>query len=232
MKFVISSQNKTSGETNSFQVALKEGIKVREIELLSATIPVAQYNINSTNNTLRVYDGTNDETLTITPGFYTGATLASAISHTFALGSVVSASYSTVTGKITISSGGATFQIKHTNALSTASEVLGFDTAADDTGNTSYTADNLLGISLPYNIFIDIDGFTGVFDGQTPHTFYVPITENAGSVQTFNRFTAFEQTVRLDSERTVYNLRVTLRTDDNALYTLNGLNWTALVDLR
>jgi hypothetical protein len=74
----------------------------------------------------------------------------------------ISCSYSSTTGKYTISTGGATLTIRWltgTNTLTSAGPSIGFDITANDTGATSYTSDNAVSWASPFTPVLDSTGF-------------------------------------------------------------------------
>jgi hypothetical protein len=65
--------------TNSFRFIFQRPIKdIQTVELLAGTVPVP-YAITSSNNAFTVIEGTARNTITLTPAFYTNATLAAAL---------------------------------------------------------------------------------------------------------------------------------------------------------
>lgn len=74
----------------------------------------------------------------------------------------ITVSYSSSTGKFTIESDGATLNLlwnSGTNTANGAHTVLGYSSAADDTGATSYLADNAQDWSSPYSPSLDSENF-------------------------------------------------------------------------
>ena len=106
------------------------------------------------NDKLNFNEGGAEFSATLTAGTYYGATLAAHIKATMeAIESVAGTytiTYNRITGKFTIASNQATFQIlwlTGTNTLTSVGSTMGFIVTANDTGATSYTSDNpVLGI--------------------------------------------------------------------------------------
>jgi hypothetical protein len=74
----------------------------------------------------------------------------------------ISCSYSSATGKYTISTGGATLTIRWlsgTNTLTSAGPAIGFDITANDTGATSYVGDSAVSWASPFTPVLDSTGF-------------------------------------------------------------------------
>ena len=74
----------------------------------------------------------------------------------------ITVSYSSSTGKYTIESDGGTLSLlwnTGTNTANTVGTTIGFAVAADDTGSTSYDADNAMDWSAPYTPSYDSENF-------------------------------------------------------------------------
>ena len=132
------------------------------------------FTITTSNNKIDFNEGGGDLVATITAGTYTATTLAAEIKTRMdAAGTdTYTISYSTTTGRWTISSDGSTLSLlwdTGSNSANTAGDSLGYTTSADDTGATSYVSDNLA-IHTEETITIDIgtaeniDSFAMFFD--------------------------------------------------------------------
>lgn len=114
--------------------------------------------ILATNNYLDFLDDATTRAVTVAAKLYKDPNdLASAIQTAMnALGSanVFTVTYSSSTGKFTIASDGATFEL-HWNtgahAANSMGAALGFSLVADDTGALSYVADSVITLAAPYN---------------------------------------------------------------------------------
>ncbi len=110
--------------------------------------------LTSSNNKLDFNDGT-DKNATIAVGFYKDPIeLADAVASAMdTLSSdTITCTYSSSTGKFTIATNGVTLSLEWNTGTNTAQTIggkLGFITASDDTGSTSYTSDNALTLSSP-----------------------------------------------------------------------------------
>lgn len=102
------------------------------------------FKIESGSNTIIFTEGGGNLTATITPGEYTAATLCTAIDAAFTAGGAGSYTVTyTAAFKFQIVKSAGTFTIKWTNGSSAAmAAILGFSTAADDTGSLTYLSDN------------------------------------------------------------------------------------------
>ncbi len=78
----------------------------------------------------------------LTAGSYNGTTLATEVKTRLdALGGTYTCAYSETTGKFTIARAAGNFTLHWNTATPTAAGLLGFSTAADDTGAATYTSD-------------------------------------------------------------------------------------------
>jgi hypothetical protein len=120
--------------------------------------------IDATNDSIDFNIGASELNASLTQKTYkTPMDLAREVATkmTALAGATISCSYSSTTGKFTISKASGTLQLlwdSGTNTATTAGSVLGFNTAADDTGSLSYTADNALTYSPAYTPSYDAQG--------------------------------------------------------------------------
>lgn len=105
--------------------------------------------VSSANNKLDFEDDDGVVAATVASGTYkTPQALAAAVQaamRAVQTGETASVVYSTVTGKFTISCTGTVFELLWNTGANAANDIgtlLGYSTAADDTGSTSYLADN------------------------------------------------------------------------------------------
>lgn len=116
--------------------------------------------ITSSNNKLNFDEGGSELTATITAATYTPTTLAAEIKTQMdgAGGAgTYTVTFSTSTGKWTLASDQATFNLlwnTGTDTANTIGDTIGFDTSADDTGAVTYTGDN---IALHTEEFLVVD---------------------------------------------------------------------------
>lgn len=112
--------------------------------------------ITSSNQYVDFDEGSGEVSATVPTGVYvTPQDLASALETAMdnAATATVTVSYSSTTGKYSIESDGATFELPWATGTNTANSIgstLGFDTTADDTGETSYTADDAVSWAAEY----------------------------------------------------------------------------------
>lgn len=111
--------------------------------------------IKATNKYIDYNEGGSSSAVTIDEGFYKDPIeLAAEIESKMDADATanITVTYDSDTGKFTIASDGATFEIEWntgTNAANSIGATLGFAVAADDTGATSYESDNAIDLSSP-----------------------------------------------------------------------------------
>lgn len=139
--------------------------------------------IDATNNKIDFKESGGGAELhaTISSGTYTPTTLAAAIDAALTAAGAVAytVSYSTTTGKWTITSAGAYLSIlwlTGTNTAVSVASTIGFDPAADSTGGVTYTG-SMVAIHTEEWLHIDlgsaeaINSFAAVFDRRLGHGF-------------------------------------------------------------
>lgn len=110
--------------------------------------PGGYYYITSANNKIDFNEGAGSLVATVTANEYTATTLCTEIKTRLdaAGGDTYTVTFSESTGKFTIESDGATFELEWNtgaNKANSIADTIGFDDAADDTGDTEYTGDNI-----------------------------------------------------------------------------------------
>lgn len=149
--------------------------------------------VDATNNKI---DFANDAVPTELTGTITNGTYKDPIDFAAALesamdsvsGDDITVTYDNVTGKFTIDSAGATFQILWDAGTNTAISIgltIGFDVSADDTGSTAYIGDNALDFSQKQTpVFDDSDPLVAKDNEVFIGTFFDTICFKASSLST------------------------------------------------
>ncbi len=155
---------------NGGAVELIAGAKVTEMqiditsgELINANFSIAgtayyfdPIEITATTKFIDFNEGGSSLLATLNTGFYKDPhELADAVASALnlAAAAAITCTYSDSTGKFTITSAGATFELEWNtgaNAANTAAGKLGYLTAADDTGGLTYTSDTALSLVAPH----------------------------------------------------------------------------------
>lgn len=227
---LIRSRDRDSGSSHNFKMVLKNPLKDEEYELVSLIMPNGFYNVNNNNNKIYFNDG-SDQTATLTNGNYSASSLATEIqtqmnaasSHSF------TCTYSTATSKFTISDGTGNFSLKFaTNTSASARYLLGFD-ESDTSATSSKISDNLIDISNPQMIFVNISQAGDNLRDTKNAIFadlFLPLDVSFGEMKYFKPGEEEKQTVKF-----VYtnNLEVYLRDENNDTVDLNGLEWSIVL---
>ncbi len=156
---------------NSYKIIFPTVENVVRVRINEAVIPNAQYNIYSFANTIYFTEKTGvtetNYSATMTNGNYDTTTLPTEIARAMnaAVNLTWTCTYNDTTEKLTITrgDGAGTFKFKWaTNASSnlSAQEQLGFAKADSTSYATSQTSDNIVQLSGPNYIEVDIDEFT------------------------------------------------------------------------
>ena len=152
-------------EPNKYEITLYDDIEdIITAQLLSSSIPLSGYIINSNHNTLAFKIGSTVYNAVLDDGDYTASELASALQTkmTAASGVAFTVAYSDKTGKLTISTVATNFTLTIGASSNTTSlgKVLGF-VMAKDYVSTSYKVIAPAKVNLEYfkYIVMDIDGF-------------------------------------------------------------------------
>lgn len=231
---VIDSRDRVSGMPENFQIQMHRGYFYDKIELLSASIPLAGYNVNANNNVIywtSSVDGA--KSASITSGYYDTTTLPSAVSAAMnAAGTVTyTVVYSAISGGFTITPSSGTISMQFgTNTLNSARVVLGFsqaNTTAASTAVSNIVAD----LSAPRYIMVSITNTansTKTTNSQDGATFVIPTNVNTQAMQNFNERTNFYE---CEETSTLQNFTVTLTTHANQIYSMNGIEWSIIVRL-
>lgn len=138
-----------TGENHTVTLSIKE----TDFENLKAIYQIAvpgakQFLIVlDSNDDIDFNEGAGSLFATLDAGSFTPDALCAEIASkmTTAAVATISCSFSVVTNKFTISSDGATFELEWLTGANAATSIgsdIGYDVTADDTGSTSYEADN------------------------------------------------------------------------------------------
>lgn len=222
----------TTNETGSFSVNLAAQInskKVKDIRLISAQIPVSNYNVTSSNNIVPINDGSN-KTVTITPGSYTAIQLALAIQT--ALNSSSSGwtcTYNANTYKITIS-GTATFVLRFgTVTTNSIARTIGFSNT-DITFGSAATGESAVKLNFSnYFIVCPELGFTTELvasNSSLAVAFVIPIDKNTGDILNYMP----DEQQQINGSKLIPNeLNISLFSDNFTLVDLNNADWSFVI---
>ena len=169
---VIRSRNRKSGTQNAFTVNLTSGLNQGSyIEITDITIPNLWHNIDSYNNTIVFNDGSL-RTATITSGYYSNASLLTALAAAMQVASGVTTftAAQNSSSLLTTITGSNTFTINF--ALSTIAYVLGFPTTGSSSSSLTQTSTQAMVLN-PLYLLLRI---TEIDSGRVTDTNYVSAT--------------------------------------------------------
>jgi len=209
------------------------------ISLMNAVIPYSFYNINSTNKVLNLTVNGNPYTITLPQANYNINTLIAEIQLQIALFNVVNdrlltLTYSNKTNKIIFNHSLTTFSILGT---STCLEVLGFEstTNAVNISGTIHELTSLNGINLFLirQIYFSCDNFIlNNINSTNPNDASIlasiNVTGNPNSIITYENSSSKHLIHHLQN---INQLRVRLTTQDGAILELNGIHWSATLEV-
>ena len=233
MLYTISSENRTSGSTTNFNLALPIGIhNVNCITLHEVQLPNTIYNVTSLNNTVYVDESGTTKTCPITAGSYSITNLCSAVQASLianaSLGYTVT--YSSISMKITIANSLHTFALLFSN-LGTLATELGFDNSNTSTGNT-FTGSNIISLYNPINLFIFVNeiGSHVQTSAGTQFTFKVSLDVNPGNLNTFTSLKFYPQKVHFGNPRSFQQFNISLCNESGLVIDTNGINWNVTLE--
>lgn len=232
---IIDSKDRTAQSTSSTDCSFifQPGLTCKEVEVLSLVMPMTQYNINATNNSIYFNDGSIKNFL-ITPGNYSVTDLITTLQATFNSfspnGFVVS--YSDVSMKLTITSTLPFSLLFGSYTTNSSAYILGF--ADDNTvASTSHSSDFAIDLSLPLYIYCTVDEFstniksTNNFDNAT---FVFPNKVNSSDILLFSKQTDYEQRSKV-TEVNMQALRVRWTIQGNTTLDINNNDWSLILGL-
>ena len=205
------------------------------VTLQTAEVPNTIYNITNdglrANNVIRFQESV-DLSATLTPGFYTTTSLMAEIgtqmtAASAALGSgwTYTATFSTSTLRVTISSGGGgNFAILATDPLCTTRKIIGFSRVQAAAGTQK--GDAAVALSYPEYLLVGIDG---VSLAESRYLAKIQMPASGGNIQYNSINTAYPS--RKIAQRGTCLSRVTLRLYDPAgleldITAMNGGAWS------
>lgn len=237
--------------TYDYVIEFPEYKEVVNIQLLTATIPKSSYNINSSNNLIH-FEETNGMTLsaTVTPGFYTIGDLMTAIGNvmTAASGAGVTytATYSSTTNKVTISSnavgptifnlifyGGTQTYENGTRTIykdRSIGPVIGFKNV-DQTGSLTYTSQGIYDLSGEDYLLLHINDFDNLdaTESAVQNAFAViPLDVALGSVKYYNVLSHFKNIKHFSPPKSFRRLHIQFKDHNGNFYDFNGLDHSLL----
>ena len=225
----IDSVKRTTGSTASdFKIKLSQPIdQGHKYELVYSHIPETYYQVDATNNQFYINEGASDLLATIPSGYYSSATLVTALSvslnalggHTYVV------SLSSLTQKILITDSTGTFSVKMGTARTAPCDALGFTT--DTALASSNAGENNVNLEKNQSLSIDINNIVNVQGTNFGSTFDIPSEVDSLQVNAYKSESRFVQTVEFSHPTS--QLQVRLKDANNITVDLQGHEWYMLL---
>jgi hypothetical protein len=207
-----------------------------KVELLSFSMPLTQYNIDSTNNQVYFSVDGDDFTAEITPGSYNVCTLCSELKRIMNLVSthIFDIWYDSGLLKLvfTILSFADFAFTFGTNTDNSAAHILGF-LESDSVSAATILSDNAINLSLPLYFYIDIPQI-GIHVRSTNEndfaTFIVSSMQNSGGINVFNMFSSY-QLLEQFGHSSLSAIDIRIKERGNKLVDLQNADWQMVLRL-
>ena len=223
-------------EANDCQVRFEPAIGgFNKVELLNFSVPIIQYNIDSSNNLVYFNDGSSDWVATLSSGAYTYITLPIELKR--AMDDVSSqsfdVSYSEITFKLSVTvTSVASFKFTFSNTSNSAARILGFQNS-DTSLAATHTSFFSLNLSLPMYFFVQIPELGTHVKSSSQNdwgTFVLTTSGNSGDILTFNMFSGY-QLLESFQHSSLSSVNIRLVNSGGELLDLRGLDWIMVLKL-
>lgn len=219
----------TSSSTHNFIIQLMPSLEpIKNHYLKAVSLPLGNYNINSTNNLIYF----NGFIATMTPGIYDYTSILAEIKSSMeatAYAGTITAIYDNETDKFTIT-GTIAYSFEWSNTTNSAAYILGFPNS-DTISALSQTSVNIPNLSLPPCFAINIDEFpknVRTSSGLLVN-FIVYITVVSGEINFHFDQTHFKY-VGSGTKAAMNQLHISLiNPQDGSEFNINGLDWQFLM---
>jgi hypothetical protein len=233
---LIQSVNWMSGTTGDYIVKIPPLMGIRQVSLLSASIPNTLYNITATNNT--IYWTRGGALSAIIPvGAYSVTNLCLVLVTTMDSADGVETyqvSYSPVTMKISIICT-TTMVLTCTSTTNFMWYEIGFNTTVDTGSATLHTADNVLQLDFPTFVLISISKISSAEAATTANfrmNFCISMSHNSQYVEVFNKNSNFVNCQLYTLGMGINSMWVRLQHPNGTSAGLNGRDWSMLLNIQ
>jgi hypothetical protein len=233
--FIIDSKDRVDNISNSstdcvFQ--FNPGFRAQWCEVVNLTMPMSQYNINTSNNAVYFFNGSN-LTFYITPGNYSVYDLIATLEAGFnSVSAGYTVTYSNVSMKITITCTSNWYFTYGTYNNRSSAYILGFN-EVNGVSQLAHTSDNAIDLSLPLNIYCNIAEFnSNVKSSLTGDmaTFVFPNSVNGSDVLNFNENCEYKQFSKIN-EANCQGMAIRFFTRGGTTLDINNNDWTMTLRL-
>ena len=225
---LIDSINRDVLEPNyNFTVQFKNNIKIQKyIKLIYASIPITNYNLNLTNNKLRI----NNTNIFISIGSYDSTTLATELKNMLVIAFPLNNFNVSYIDKL------FKYNITGTNPFtlnlsqSTINIVLGF--GKNDITNNNIISDYAANLLGPNYLSVKLSGIENNIksNAKTNLGFIIPLTVNEGGISYFNSKTNYPQKTNVLYELNFISCNIQLLLPDNSFFDNNNIDWVLLFE--
>ncbi len=232
-EIIIQTVNRTVSTDDPSNCALALNVNLSgKYHVKSLTLCNSMYNIDSTNNTILFYENATAKSATITAGFYTSTNIAAAVKTALDTASgghnTFTVSYSSSTGKLTISAGNAFYFRWASDADNTCYRELGFQKANTASG-TSITAPCCLNLNACNQLLLNISNAHASYQSTsyTQGNVLIPLEANGLEFKTYYFNRDIQQCVQFDTN--AKRITLTLRDDLGRIRSLNGTDYSLVL---
>jgi hypothetical protein len=226
----ISSAQRLTGTPGDFRIDFREVVEGGRYRLNEAFICNSYYNVNATNNVLYWTEAGTALTTTVPAGIYSATTLATAVGAAMTTatlsGATFTATYSSTTGKMSVSAAPVvaftfTFNV---NILNSIGPLIGFNGTESNPSAGGALQVNV-NPTLSFNLLLA--GASEIRDCKSnAYTFIIPIDKAVGAFVLYNSKVNYDQTAELPR-----SMSMTVRVlDDNGVVIPLLLDWYFVIE--
>lgn len=233
----ITNKNRTTGTPSNFTYSLTNNTflhGVSAVWIQAVTFPNVFYNVNTHNNKLKLDYNAIQMELTVTPGFYSAASILSELEtqiNAAITPETVTITIDSITGLINFlffSSGAQIYSTDTEPTLSTLAPVLGIYTTTAS-GLMSYTADGIPSLQGEQMVYLHSKQInlgntsiaTDANNNRQVSTFCsIPVTVPFLNVVHYESFGADTDLIEMDGNRDIASLSIKLRSVDGRILEL------------
>lgn len=231
-KIIIRSADRLSGtSSDNFTINLLQKLEKGTYELVELDIPYTIYPVTANNNRVYINDGVL-KTIILPVQDYTASQLAAELQTQLLAASVntATATFNTQTNRITIASGASFTMRMASNTDRSAAQVIGFTT--DTVSGTSAVGDQIVNLSNPNQIIVDITGCASVdsYSNRQTATFNISAyqAQSFGDVVNWRRSEGYIQKMNLFEDAMMLQIR--LKDGVGNGISLNGSDWLMILE--
>ena len=233
-KLLIQSKDRISGNPSDFVIQVPPMNRVRDVNVVSASVPNTIYNITADNNTIYWYAGSDPLSATIAPGAYsiTALTAALVTAMIAADPNEYSVSYNYTTMKISIECD-VPILLTCSSTNNAIWDVIGF-LYIDRTPAVSHTADDVVSLDFPAYLMVGISELASaraVLTSDYRADFSIPLTVNSQYLKLYSHKASYDNESEYSAGVTLSRFSICLRNADGEAIDLNRGEWSMLLHI-